>query len=161
MILASCVILSYCQTWGFLKEFLQKKDVHGLTLFHGSLRIAHSFLPALIPYFTSPALMVYVEFRWMRQNVVYLAQIRCKIKDWIHRFVLISTTDQVSGQINTCSFSCLVLFGGSCFFGTPSFLSLSFFLGHASLACHLFISLSFSFFSNNIVRQYLRSTRFI
>ena len=51
MILASSVILSCCQTWGFLKEFSQKKDVHGLTLFHGSLRIAHCFSLELVPYF--------------------------------------------------------------------------------------------------------------
>ena len=103
-------------------------------------------LTSIYLYFTSPALMVYVEFRWMRQNVICLAQIYCKIKDWIHRFILIFTNDQVSAQLNTCSFSCLTLFAGSCFFGMPSFLSFSlFFLGHASLACHLFISLSLSF----------------
>ena len=127
MILASSVILSCCQTWGIFERIFAEKDVHGLTLFHGSLRVAHRFLPELIPYFTSPALMVYVEFRWMRQNIVCLAQICCRIKDQIHRFVLISTTDQVSAQINTCSFSWLTLFAGLCFFGMPSFLCLFFF----------------------------------
>ena len=44
------------------ERIFSRKIVHGLTLFHGSLRITHCFLPTLIPYFTSPALMVYVEF---------------------------------------------------------------------------------------------------
>ena len=143
MILASSVILSCCQTWGFLKEFSHKKMFMVLLFFHGSLKVAHSFVLAFIPYFTSPVLMVYVEFRWMRQNVICLTQICCKVKDWIHRFILIFMTDQVTAQINTCSFSCLTLFARSCFFGMPSFLS--FFLGHASLACHLFISFSLFF----------------
>ena len=47
---------------GIFERIFTEKDVHGLTLFHGSLRDAHRFLPELIPYFTSPALMVYVEF---------------------------------------------------------------------------------------------------
>ena len=33
----------------FEKNFFSEKNVHGLTLFHGSLRVVHSFLPAFIP----------------------------------------------------------------------------------------------------------------
>ena len=33
---------------GIFERIFAEKDVHGLTLFHGSLRVAHSILPAFI-----------------------------------------------------------------------------------------------------------------
>ena len=36
---------------GIFERIFTEKDVHGLTLFHGSLRIAHCFSLELIPYF--------------------------------------------------------------------------------------------------------------
>ena len=126
MILASSVILSCCQTCGFLKEFFFQKNCSWSYSLPCVSQSRSQLLTSIYPYFTSPALMVYVKFQWMRQNVICLAQIYCKIKDWIHKFILIFMTDQVSAQINTCSFSCLTLFAGSCFSGMPSFLSLFF-----------------------------------
>ena len=47
---------------GILKEFSQKKMSMVLL---SSIGLSKSLI-ASYPYFTSPALMVYVEFRWMR-----------------------------------------------------------------------------------------------